>query len=136
MGKILVVDDEQHIRECYALELSEEGHEVHTAASCYNLLRKIKTLQPDAVVLDIRLVDCDGLEMLALIRDSYNDIPVIICSAYDSYRYDRRAIAADYYVIKSFDLTELKAKLARALQTTIPVRLSAGQTIFSSPISC
>jgi len=126
MAKILIVDDEQHIRECYALALSEEGHEVHTATSCYNLLRKIKSLQPDAIVLDIRLVDCDGLKMLTLIRNTYNDIPVIICSAYDSYRYDTRAIAADYYVVKSFDLTELKAKIERALQSGIPVRMRAG----------
>lgn len=126
MAKILVVDDERHIREWYALELTDEGHVVHTAASCYNLLRKIKTLQPDAIVLDIRLVDCDGLEMLTLIRESYSDVPVIICSAYDSYRYDIKTIAADYYVVKSFDLTELKTKIARALQAAVPVGLNAG----------
>jgi len=126
MAKILVVDDEKHIRELYSLELTAEGYEVHTATSCYNLLKKIKILQPDAIVLDIRLVDCDGLEMLVEIRDSFDDIPVILCTAYDSYKYEERAIAADYYVIKSFDLTELKTKLARALQANVPIQLKTG----------
>ena len=126
MPRILVVDDEKHIRELYSLELSAEGYEVHTATSCYNLLKKIKMLQPDGIILDIRLVDCDGLGMLMEIRESFNDIPVILCSAYDSYKYEDRAIAADYYVIKSFDLTELKTKLARALQAGAPIQLKTG----------
>lgn len=126
MAKILVVDDESHIREWYSLELSDAGFEVITAASCYNLLKKIEILQPDAIILDIRLIDCDGLEMLGQIRSQCQDIPVVICSAYDSYKYDSRTVAADHYVIKSFDLTELKMKLGRALQANIPARLSTG----------
>lgn len=123
MAKILVVDDEHHVRECLALELSGEGYDVYTEPSCSDLLAKIRELQPDLVVLDIRIVDCDGLEMLRLIRETDRNIPVIICSAYDSYRYDNRVMAADYYVIKSFDLGNLKTKIARALQAGTPSNL-------------
>ena len=62
MARILVVDDEQHIRHYYTEELTEEGHRVATAASGYRLLERIESFQPEVVVLDIRLVDYDGLE--------------------------------------------------------------------------
>jgi len=116
MAKILVVDDEQHIRELYSLEFASEGYDVETRASCVNLLRDMKTSKPNLIILDIRFVDDDGLEVLLEIREHYPDVPVILCSAYDSYRYDIRTIAADAYVVKSFDLSELKMMIRRALE--------------------
>ncbi len=124
MTKILVVDDEQHIRELYSLELASEGYDVETRASCINLLRDIETSAPNLIILDIRLVDDDGLEALLEIRGRYPDVPVILCSAYDSYRYDMRTIAADAYVVKSFDLSELKSKIRRALEGKLPASLT------------
>lgn len=116
MAKILVVDDEEYIRHYYTEELSEEGHRVWTAATGYELFRKIDSLQPEVVVLDIKLVDYDGLELLQEIRNHYHDLPVILCTAFDTYKYDRKAIAADYYVVKSFDLSQLKRAIQRALE--------------------
>ncbi len=124
MAKILVVDDERHIRELYSLELSGEGYDVETRASCRNLLRDMETSKHNLIILDIRLVDDDGLEMLQEIREHHPDVPVIMCSAYDSYRYDVRTIAADAYVVKSFDLSELKMKIRRALEGKLPASLT------------
>ncbi len=78
---------------------------------------KIEIIQPDLIVMDIKMGDCDGLEMLEEIREYYADLPVIICSAYDSYRYDLKTIAADYFITKSCDLTDLKIKINRALES-------------------
>jgi two-component system response regulator (stage 0 sporulation protein F) len=61
MARILLVDDEEHIRRLYAEELAEEGHQVFTVASGHNLLKRIDSLQPDAVILDIRLEDSTAL---------------------------------------------------------------------------
>jgi two-component system response regulator (stage 0 sporulation protein F) len=116
MAKILVVDDEEYIRHFYTVELSEEGHQVSTVASGHDLLRRIDLLRPDVVVLDIKLVDYDGLELLQQIRNRYHDLPVILCTAYDTYRYDQEAIAADYYVVKAFDLSELKMAIRKAIE--------------------
>jgi two-component system response regulator (stage 0 sporulation protein F) len=124
MARILLVDDEEYIRQLYTEELSEEGYEVSTMASGHNLLKRIDSLQPEAVVLDIRLVDYDGLELLQEIRNRYHDLPVILCTAYDTYKEDPKAIAADYYVVKSFDLSELKMAIQRALEAHTSVRLS------------
>ena len=116
MDRILVVDDEEHIRDLYSLELSSDGYDVETAASGYNLLKDIELLRPDVIILDIRLANHDGLDLLPEIRKRHADLPIILCSAYDSFRDDARAIAADAYVVKSFDLSELKMKIQRVIE--------------------
>jgi DNA-binding response OmpR family regulator len=121
MARILLVDDERHILELYSMELSGDGHDVHTTDSGFDLMGRIDFLAPDLVILDIRLVDFDGLELLREVRERHPDLPVILCSAYDSYRHDARAVAADHYVVKSFDLRELKRKIQRSLEAVIPV---------------
>ncbi len=50
------------------------------------------------------------------IRNIFYDMPVVLCTAYDTFKEDMKSIAADFYVIKSFDLTELKSKIAMALE--------------------
>jgi len=120
MAKILVVDDEEHIRLLYSEELSEAGYEVITAADGHKLIERIETDKPDLVVLDIKMVDYNGLDLLQEIRNKFYNMPVILCTAYDTFKEDIKSIAADFYVIKSFDLTELKKKVATALETHIP----------------
>ena len=116
MAKILIVDDEEHIRFLYSEELTEAGYQVITAESGHELLDRIDQEKPDLVVLDIKMVDYNGLDLLQDIRNKYYDLPVVLCTAYDTFKEDMKSIAADYYVIKSFDLTELKTKIAIALE--------------------
>ncbi len=120
MAKILVVDDEEHIRLLYSEELSEAGYEVITAADGYQLAERIDKEKPDLIVLDIMMVDYNGLDLLQEIRNKFYNMPVILCTAYDTFKEDIKSIAADFYVIKSFDLTELKTKIAMALEAEIP----------------
>lgn len=120
MAKILVVDDEKYIRDLYFLELSEQGYHVETTASCAHLIQELEISKPNLIVLDIRLVEYDGLQVLLETRERFPDLPIIICSAYDSYQCDARTIAADAYVVKSFDLGELKMKIQRALEGKSP----------------
>ena len=120
MAKILVVDDEEHIRFLYSEELTEVGYEVITADSGYKLLERIEDEKPDLVVLDIKMLDYNGLDLLQDIRNKFYNLPVVLCTAYDTFKEDMKSIAADYYVIKSFDLTELKSKIAMALEADVP----------------
>ena len=76
----------------------------------------------DTVILDIRLTDYDGLDLLQEIRARHHDLPVILCSAYDTYREAAKAFAADYYVIKSFDLGTLKQPIQRAIEAELSMR--------------
>jgi DNA-binding response OmpR family regulator len=130
MARILLVDDEEYIRHYYREELTEEGHEVSTVATGHNLLKRIDLFQPEVVVLDIKLVDYDGLELLQEIRNRHHDLPVVLCTAYDTYKYDQKAIAADYYVIKSFDLSELKMAIQKAIEADTSIRPPKGNLSF------
>jgi len=118
VARILLVDDDQNIRRYYTEELSDDGHQVSAVASGHQLLRIINLFKPHVVILDIKLVDYDGLEVLKEIRNEYYNLPVILCTAYQTYKYDQRSIAADYYVVKSFDLSELKTMIKRASRHT------------------
>lgn len=120
MKKILIVDDEEVIRILYAEELEEEGYEVVTAESGHGLTEIIGREKPDLVVLDIKMAEHDGLDLLQDIRKDFYNIPVVLCSAYSSFKGDLKSIAADYYVVKSADLSELKQKIKMALEGHIP----------------
>ena len=117
MSKILIVDDEEHIRYLYSEELTDVGYDVITADSGYNLLERIEQEKPDLVILDIKMVDYNGLDLLQDIRNKFYDLPVVLCTAYDTFKEDMKSIVADFYVIKSFDLTELKNKVTMALES-------------------
>lgn len=119
MARILLVDDGEHILRYYTEELSEEGHKVWTVATGHKLLKRIDRVQPEVVVLDIKLVEYDGLVLLKEIRNCYHDLPVILCTAYDTYKEDPKSIAANYYVVKSFDLTELKMAIQKAIEVKV-----------------
>ena len=120
MARILVVDDEEHIRLLYSEELSEAGYDVITASDGYKLAERIDKEKPDLVILDIKMVDYNGLDLLQEIRNRFYNLPVILCTAYDTFKEDIKSIAANFYVIKSFDLSELKKKIAMALEAQIP----------------
>jgi DNA-binding NtrC family response regulator len=119
MAKILVVDDEEHIRLLYSEELADEGYDVITADGGYKLLERIEEEKPDLVVLDIKMVDYNGLDLLQDIRNQYYELPVVLCTAYDAFKEDIKSVAADYYVVKSFDLTELKQIIKKALEAGV-----------------
>ena len=112
MAKILVVDDEKSIRTLYAEELGEEGYEVITTGRCEDVADLIASEKVSVVVLDIRMDDCDGLDLLQELRNTYPTLPVILNTAYDSYKDDFKSVAADFYIVKSQDLTKLKSSLA------------------------
>jgi len=116
MHKILVVDNEEAIQLLYADELTEEGYEVITSGDGSQVMGLIEQRRPDLIVLAVRLDKCDGLDLLQDIRNTYYNLPVILCSAYPRFRYDPRSIAADYYILKSSDLSDLKQKIRMALE--------------------
>jgi len=67
------------------------------------------------VILDIRMDDCDGLDLLQEMRLAHPNVPIILNTAYDSFREDIKAVAADEYVLKSHNVSDLTTKLAELL---------------------
>ena len=111
MKTILVVDDDEAIRGLLQGELEDEGYKVLIAANARDALKMVETEPLDLVILDIRMPGMDGLEALPRILGLKDSLPVILNTAYSVYQDSFMSWAADAYVIKSSDLTELKAKV-------------------------
>ena len=116
MKKIMIVDDEENIRFLYKEELEEEGFVVELAKDGEEALEKLPAFKPDLITLDIKMPGIGGIETLKRIREQEKELPVILCSAYGEYKQDLTTWASDAYVVKSFDLTELKFTIRRLLE--------------------
>jgi two-component system response regulator MprA len=114
--RILVVDDDRGLRDVLRRALTLSGYEIRLAESGSEALSEVVTCVPDAMVLDVGLPDIDGLEVCRLLRREGNRLPVLMLTARDavSDRIDGLDAGADDYLIKPFDVDELKARL-RAL---------------------
>jgi len=115
MKKILVVDDEESIRELYRADLSDEGYEVELAVDGRQALVLLESFLPNLVTLDIKLPDIDGIEVLRRIREKNATIPVVLLTAFGEFRQDFNTWASDAYIVKSHDTTELKDTVRRLL---------------------
>ena len=108
MNKILIVEDEKHLLNLYKHELEDEGYKVMPVDNGDDVLDSIKSFKPEVVVLDIRLGKTEGLEVLDQIKSYDMNLPVILNTAYSTYKANFSSWMADDYVVKSPDLTELK----------------------------
>lgn len=114
--KILVVDDDHAVRDALRRALQLADYEVQTADDGTQALDAIAREVPDAVVLDVGLPGIDGLEVCRRLRKLQNRVPVLMLTARDAVedRIDGLDAGADDYMLKPFDLGELRARL-RAL---------------------
>jgi len=113
--KILIVDDEENIRFLYDQELTDEGYQTVLAQDGKECLEKVEAESPDLIILDIRMPKMDGLEAIGKIIELNKSIPIIINTAYSTYKDDFMSWAADAYVVKSYDLDSLKSTIKEVL---------------------
>lgn len=103
---ILVVDDESDIRTLY-YELLSKKYKIISAKDGEEGLKLIFSKKPDLVILDIKMPKMNGLEVLRKTKSFFPNIPVILCTAFSSYKTVYASSLADAFVVKSPDLTEL-----------------------------
>jgi two-component system, OmpR family, response regulator MprA len=118
--RILVVDDEQAVRDAVRRALSFEGYDVQIAAEGTEALDLLATEQVDAVVLDILMPDVSGLDVCRRLRAAGDTTPVLLLTARGQVA-DRVAgldAGADDYLAKPFALQELLARLRALLRRT------------------
>jgi DNA-binding response OmpR family regulator len=113
--KILVVDDEKNILKLYQAELEDEGYTVVTANSGREAMDVFESENPDLVTLDILMPDIDGIQILRQMKEKKPEIPIIMLTAYD-YRDDFSVWVSDAYVVKSSDLSNLKATIRQIIE--------------------
>ena len=116
MARILVVDDDAHIREVLRFALVQGGHEVSEAADGREAVRGFRASRPELVVLDIGIPELDGFEVCRLVR-AESDVKVLFLSSRDD-EVDRvlgLEMGGDDYVVKPFSPRELVARVKRIL---------------------
>jgi DNA-binding response OmpR family regulator len=115
MATILLIEDDKNQRFLYEQELRLEGYEIVTAADGKEALRKVEEKSPDLIITDIIMPKMDGLEAMGKILSKHKGIPIIIHTAYSNYKSTFMSWAADAYIVKTSDLTELKDKIKELL---------------------
>ncbi len=117
MATILVIEDDQRIRETLASRLAEAGHVVETSATAFDGLERMTSAPPSVVVLDLGLPDLDGGELLRMIRAT-SQVPIIVATARDDEDEVVRILdaGADDYVVKPYTAAQLGARIRAVLR--------------------
>jgi DNA-binding response OmpR family regulator len=128
MPSILVVEDDDAIREAVRRGLTDRGHAVLTAASGLAGLESVLADRPDVVLLDLGLPDVGGLTLISMIRAA-SQVPIIVITAQDDDPTMVKALdgGADDYVVKPFGTEQVAARIRAVLRR-------AGRTETSEPI--
>ncbi|MFN6991706.1 MAG: response regulator [Fervidobacterium sp.] len=113
--RILVVEDEPNMRLLVSEELSDAGYDVDEAENAEEAIRKFSERTYDLVTIDIEMPGMNGLELAGKLREIRRETKLILLTAYSHYKSDMASWAADAYVVKSSDLTELKEIISRLI---------------------
>ncbi|WP_298461715.1 response regulator transcription factor [uncultured Cellulomonas sp.] len=130
-ARLVVVDDEPHIRELLATSLRFAGFEVHAAGDGNAAMRLAREVHPDLLVLDVMLPDMDGFTVTRRLRDTGVHVPVLFLTARDETA-DKVAgltVGGDDYVTKPFSLEEVVARIRAVLRRTQGERPSSDTAV-------
>jgi two-component system response regulator MprA len=117
-GRVLVVEDDEHVRDAVARALRYEGYDLSTALDGNDGLLKAEQLNPDVIVLDVLMPGTDGLAVARILRERGNRTPILMLTARHEVS-DRVAgldAGADDYLVKPFALDELLARIRALLR--------------------
>ena len=124
-GSVLIVEDDQEIREMVAEYLGGQGYEVNQAESGGDMRDKIERHLPDLVLLDVRLPGEDGLTLARYLRERYDVGIIMVTGAKDVVdRVVGLEVGADDYVTKPFDPRELLARVKSVMRRRRARRVS------------
>lgn len=116
MSHIMLMDDQPHMYEMLSEDLAENGHLLTYVDEADELLERIRESRPDIVLLDLYLQGFIGWDLLREIKRDHPGLPVLILSAYDTFKDDPRTASADGYVVKDFRTDGLIGKINRILK--------------------
>ncbi len=117
MAKILLIEDDQRIRELVCEHLASEGHSVSSQPTGMEGLQKATSENPDLIVLDLGLPDLEGIDLLKMLR-SVSNVPVLVLTAREEENVVLSAFegGADDYVVKPVSGPQLSARVSALLR--------------------
>lgn len=115
MKKILIIDDDEAILEALRFTMETSGYRVETETHGEKVLKKVKDLSPDLILLDFLLPDKNGGEIVSLLKrqPSTKNLPVIIFSAHSKSKKAAKDNGADDFIDKPFDIDDLLLKIKK-----------------------
>ncbi|HAR97181.1 MAG TPA: sigma-54-dependent Fis family transcriptional regulator [Deltaproteobacteria bacterium] len=121
--KVLIVDDEQSLLESLEMFFSDSDYEVACAGTAREGLERTSTFQPDVIILDIRLPDKDGFQVIEELRRQKNTTPIIMITAFHDMETTIRTVklGAFEYIPKPIDVDELERAVRKALKVSSPL---------------
>ena len=128
MQTILVIDDDESLRDTIGVMLEQEGFRAVLAGDGRAGFDKALTLKPDLVLVDLRLPGMSGIEICKQLRAAHVNTPIIVLSAMGD-EIDKvllLEIGADDYVVKPFGTRELMARIRAVLRRASPRRAQSG----------
>ena len=127
MSKVLIVDDDPHIRELVSLFLRKDGFDVYEASDGTDALAKLDTVKVDLFIVDVMMPKMDGWELCQELRTSY-DLPILMLTAKGetSQKLKGFQLGVDDYLVKPFEPLELVARVHALLKR---YRLAVSQMI-------
>lgn len=137
MSLILIIDDDRQLSISFSKILTQEGYKTAIAANGRDGIKQTEQLDPDLVLLDIRLPDMTGIEVFEALHESFPKLPVIIITAFGNTETAIDAIqkGAFDFIYKPFDIPEMLQLVEKAIIVghcmTSPVEVNPGTDNFS-----
>jgi len=100
----------------YQEEFMEEGYDITTTDDYDGLLEILAEKKPDLVIMDVKGNGSNSLGLLQEIRTAFKEIPIVLCTAHESLKYDPKLAAAISFMLKSSDVSRLKHAVRLALE--------------------
>ncbi|MBS7646336.1 MAG: response regulator [Candidatus Bathyarchaeia archaeon] len=117
-ARILIVDDDENIRKVLAMILEDEGYTVDQAETAKQAIEKTRRNFYNVALIDIRLPDMEGIELLTKIKDTVPRMRKIIVTGYPTLQNAIEAVnrGADAYILKPFDVNKVLATIKEQLR--------------------
>lgn len=117
MLKLLIVDDQKGIRRLLTEVFLEYGYEIESCGNGIKALEMIPEFKPDLIIMDVKMPGMNGIDVLKKLRETDKDSRVIMMTAYGDQHYVNQAetLGVARFIIKPFDLNELKAQVEEIL---------------------
>ncbi|MCL4489787.1 MAG: response regulator transcription factor [Chloroflexi bacterium] len=133
MSRILIVDDDSHVRELVRVFLRNEGLDIQEAPDGAQALKMLETVKADLVILDVMMPNMDGWELCRQLKESF-DLPVLMLTAKGdtSQKLKGFELGADDYLVKPFEPLEMVARVRALLKR---YRIAASQTAHIGELS-